>query len=88
MVISAAVGAVPLSLSGNAATKLAAPQHQRFIQQTALLQVRDQRGAGLIRVATARDAPRTQAGVMIPIGMEQLHKADATLHQRCSELAS
>ena len=63
------------------APELAAPEHDRVLQQAALLQVHDQRGGGLIGVAALQFQLRVQVAVLIPAGVHQLHKADAALDQ-------
>ena len=44
------VAAVGAALHHRRAAKLAAPDHQRVVEQAALLQILDQRGAGLVGV--------------------------------------
>jgi hypothetical protein len=77
MVVAAGFGAVPLALARDAAAELAAPDDEGVLEQSATFEILDERGAGLVGVATTRGAPGGEATVMIPVGMEELHEADA-----------
>ena len=65
----------------------AAPDDQRVVEQAALLQVFDQRGARLVGVATLDFELRVEIAVMVPAGVEALHEADAPLDQPPSHQA-
>ena len=81
MVVAPGFGAVPLALAGDAAAELAAPDDEGVLEQSAPFEILDERGAGLVGVATTRGAPGGEAAVMVPVGMEELHEADAALDQ-------
>src|ERR1051325_1495123 len=74
-VVAAAVGAV---VAGRAA-ELAAPDDERVLQQTALLEVGEQRGDGLVHCGTTRSEAAAQSLVMIPALMANLDEAHAGL---------
>ena len=78
MVIAAVVGRGQLALRIAGAAELAAPDHQRVVEQAALLQIGDQRGARLIGLAALPLMPRRQVVVLIPalvIELDELHAA-------------
>ena len=85
MVVAAGFGAVPLALARDAAAELAAPDDEGVLEQSATFEILDERGAGLVGVATTRGAPGGEAAVMIPVRMEELHEADAALDQATRE---
>ena len=59
MMVAAVIGRRQLALRIVGAAELAAPDDERVVEQPALLQVRDQRGAGLVGFAALRcDAVR------------------------------
>jgi hypothetical protein len=68
-------------LAHRSATKLTAPHHKRVVQQTALLQVADQRRSGLVNLARHLIERLAEVRVMVPIGVIELHEAHPALHQ-------
>ena len=64
------------------AAELAAPDHQRVVEQAALLQVLHQRGRRGWSVSLALDLElRGQVAVLVPAGVHELHEAHAALDQ-------
>ena len=61
------------------AAELRAEQHQRFVQQAALLQVRQEGSGRLIDRLTAVDEALVQVVVVVPAGLADLDEADAGL---------
>ena len=70
VMVAARLGAVPFSLTGHSTAELAAPNDQSVLEQAALFQVFHECGAGLIRIAATRGAPRGETAVMIPVGVK------------------
>src|SRR5262245_1319274 len=48
------------------ATELAAPDHKRVVKQTALLQIRDERGAGLVGFLALNGDALRQITMLVP----------------------
>ena len=76
------------------APEFAAPDHQRVIEQTALLQVSDQRRHRAVRLARAllqsggmNDVRVLADAVGVPTPVVQLHEADAAFEQAARERA-
>ena len=68
------------------ATEFAAPNHQRFFEQTALLQVPDQRRAGAVHVAALlrkliEQVVSRPGAVNVPAPVVELHVAHAAFYQ-------
>ena len=75
------------ALDHRRAAEFAAPDDDRVLQQAALLEIRDQRGAGLVGVeGVLLDAGR-QVAVLVPGFVEELHEADAALDEPPGEQA-
>ena len=74
-------------LAHRRAPEFAAPDDQRVVQQSALLQVADQRGRGLVDFASYLIERLAEVGVMVPIGVIELHEAHAALHQAARQQA-
>ena len=77
------VAAVSL-FAHRSAAELAAPDHQRFVEQPALLQITQQAGDRLIRPAAQLRVIRFDPFVSVPLAAAagiQLHEADAPLDQ-------
>ena len=78
-------------LAHRRAAELAAPDDERVVEQAALLQVVDQRGAGLVDVAALRRQMLLQvlgrAAVVVPVGVVELHEPHAALDQPAGEQA-
>ena len=87
MVAAVARGLGDVALHEDGAPELPAPEHDRIVQQAALLQVRHQGGGGLIRVAALQFQLRAQVAVLIPAGVHQLHEAHAALDQAARQQA-
>ena len=79
--ISSTFRTVPLPLSGDSASELAAPDDQRVVEQSSLFEILNQCCAGLIGVAATRRAPAAQPTVMIPVRVEELNKSNAAFGQ-------
>src|SRR2546428_3182169 len=56
--------------------KFATPDHERIVEQTALLQIFDQRRTGLVRILAIFAKIFGQIAMLVPRFMEQLHKSD------------
>ena len=76
---------VDVALAERSAAELAAPDDQRVVEQAALLQVFDQRGARLVGVAALDFKLRVEIAMMIPAGVEALHEADAALDSAAAD---
>src|SRR5437879_919937 len=59
-------------LAGGGAAELAAPDEQRVFEQPALLEIRDQRGDGLIDLLRVGFDAFLQAVMMVPVAVPQL----------------
>ena len=81
MMVAAVVGGREVALAIDRAAELAAPDHQRVVQQAALLEVLDQRGRGLVGVAALAANLLGQRGVLVPAHVEELDEAHAALGQ-------
>src|SRR5262245_14973694 len=72
-------------------TKFAAPDHDRIVQQAALLEILHEcrrRLIGLAANLVQRLAElRAFVAVMVPVGVKKLNETHATLHQPASEQA-
>ena len=82
------VAAVVAALDHRRAAELAAPDDQRVVEQAALLQVLDQRRAGLVGVARSsffRSAD--EVAVLVPRLVEDLHEPHAPLDQPAGQQA-
>ena len=78
MMIAAIVAA---ALHHRRAAKLAAPEHERVVEQAALFQIAHQRGAGLIGVLAVLGEVLLEIAVLVPGFVEQLHETHAALEQ-------
>ena len=76
---------VRAALDHRRAAELAAPQHQRVVQQAALLEIPDQRRARLVRILAVLLQAVDQVAVLVPGLVEQLDEAHAALHQAPGE---
>ena len=81
------VAAVGAALDHRRPAELAAPDHQRVVEQAALLQVLDQRRAGLVGVLAILLEIRHEVAVLVPRLVEQLDEPDAPLDQPAGEQA-
>ena len=83
--IAAIVVGGHLALAIRGAPELAAPDHQRVLEQPAALEIHHQRGGWLISLlALARDAAR-QSAVLIPTLMKELYEANAAFDEAARE---
>ena len=73
------VGHQALAVDG--APELPAPHHQRFVEQSALFEVPDQRCRGLVGIGALLGELVRQRAVLIPSAMKELDEAHAALHQ-------
>src|SRR5262249_48842398 len=81
MMVAAVVLARERALAVDRAAELAAPDHQRLVEQPALLEVGDQAVAGVIDIAALERQIARHIAVLIPAAMEDLHEATAALDQ-------
>src|SRR5688572_5298840 len=81
MMVAAIVLASEAALTVHGATKLAAPNDKRIVEQPALLQVEHQPRGGLIDVARHRLDALRQIAVMVPAAMIKLNEPHAPLSQ-------
>src|SRR3954468_16774051 len=87
MMVAAETGFGNIALAVSGAAEFAAPNDQRFVEQTALFQVFDERGAGFVGVFRLRFDAVGQAAVMIPVAMTELHEAHAAFGETAREQA-
>ena len=69
------------------AAEFAAPDHQRVVQQAALLQVLDQRRGGLVGDVAVLLELAIEVGVVVPTGVVQHDEAHAALHHAARQQA-
>ena len=62
-------------------SEFSAPNDKRFVQQSALAQIADEGGDGLVDLGDEGAVGAFDKVVRIPSGMEALHKANAFFHQ-------
>src|SRR2546421_5715976 len=65
----------------NGAAEFAAPDYERVVQEAALLEVLDQGGRGLVRVAALLGDVFRQVAVLVPTHVVELHEAHIALDQ-------
>src|SRR5579883_2314460 len=87
VVVAAVVGGRQLALAVIRPAELAAPEHQRVVEQAALLQVDDQRRAGLVGLAAEGADAAGQAAVVVPAGVIELDEPDVALGQPAGQQA-
>src|SRR5713226_4059136 len=75
------VAAVVATLHHGRASKLPAPDHQRILEQSALLQVPNESGGGLISILAVLLDVFDEVGVLIPCFMVKLDKSHPALHK-------
>src|SRR6185503_13346795 len=81
MMIAPVIVGGQLALAVDRPAELAAPHHQRVLQQPALLQILNQRGARLIGVAALPGYLLGQIVVLVPSTVEELDETHAALGQ-------
>src|SRR5437867_190495 len=69
------------------APELAAPNHQRMIEQPAALQIANQRSSGLVDLLADLIERLADIGVMVPVGMIKLHEPYTALDEARREQA-
>jgi hypothetical protein len=87
MMIAAKVVRLDVALAVGRAPEFAAPDDQRLIEQPALLEIGNERGAGLVGLLAFRAQTARKAAVMIPIAMAKLNEANAPLSESAREQA-
>ena len=85
--IAAVVGRRQLALRVAGAAELAAPDDQRVVEHAPALEIRHQRGAGLIGLAALPLDARRQVVVLIPALVIELDEPDAALRQPARQQA-
>ena len=81
VMVAAHAGVAERALAEHGAAELGGEDHQRVVQQAALLQVLHQRRGRLIDVAAlVRQLPR-DGDVLVPAAVEELHEPHAALEQ-------
>ena len=75
------------SLAVDGPAELAAPDHQRLVEQTALFQVLDEGGGGLVDVLALAADLRRQAAVLVPAAVHELDEPHAALDHPPGEQA-
>ena len=82
------VAAVVAALHHRRAAEFAAPNHQRVFEQAALLEILDERGAGLVGVRDSSWSDVSdQVAMLVPGFVVELHEAHAALDQPAGEQA-
>jgi len=76
---------VNLALRITGASEFAAPDHQGIVEHAALLEVLDQRGAGLVGLAGLDSDAGRQTAVLVPTLMVKLDETDAVLGQAAGQ---
>src|SRR6266853_652081 len=81
MMVAAIIFLGELALAINGAAKFTAPNHQRVLEQAALLEVLDEAVAALVNVLALRRKVARQVAMLVPAAMKDLHEAHAALDQ-------
>src|SRR5262249_44164474 len=79
VMVASVVVAGQLSLAVDRAAELAAPDHERVVEQAALLEIRDERVARLIDIAALVGQVGGEVQVLVPTAVENLHEAHVAL---------
>ena len=74
-----------VALRVRGAAKFAAPDHQRVLEQPALLEIGEQRGDRLVHRAAVCSERRGEVEVLVPVSVRDFHKAHAGLDQAPSQ---
>ena len=80
MMIAAVVVVSQHALGVDGAAEFSAPDHQRAVEQTPLLEIADQRGGRPIDLARDLLQGLSEVRVVIPVGVIELYKAHTALH--------
>jgi hypothetical protein len=78
MMVTAVVRFRELPLTINSSPELPSPNNQGLIEQTALLEVLDQRGRSLVRPFALEGKITRQVVVLVPASMVKLNKTDSS----------
>ena len=87
LVVMIAADGTLVALRHRRAAELAGPDDQRVVEHAALLEVGDQRRAGLVDFAGAQRQLFLQQAVMIPVAVVELDEAHAAFGQAAGEQA-
>ena len=79
------IASVVSALHHRGAAKFAAPDEERFIEQSALLEIEDEGGAGLVGVLRVLFHSVGEVAVLVPGLMEELDEADAPFDEAPGE---
>ena len=85
MMVAAVIIAGQFPLTVNSSTELSAPDDQRLIEHSSLLEIFNQGSRRLIRVFALTRNPLGKSAVLIPSAMIQLDKPHAALRQPASQ---
>ena len=88
VMVAAIVGPSEGALRIHGAAKLAGPHHQRVVKESALLEVRHERVAGLIGVEALEAMISGQVAVLIPAAMQDLYDPNIALGHASGEQAA
>src|SRR5207302_8128249 len=88
VVVAAVVGLRQPALRVDRAAELAAPQHERLVQQTALFQILHQVPRRLVHVAALAGQDARQVAVNVPAAVVDLHEACAALQEPAGQEAT
>src|SRR5262249_15236345 len=88
VMIAAVVVARQLALAVDRPAELAAPDHQRIVEQAALFQVGDEPVADLIDVAALGGQVASNVEMLVPAPVEDLHEAHVALDQAAGQEAA
>src|SRR5690349_12373441 len=79
MVAAPLLGFLELSLEEWSAAKFAAPDDERIVEETPLLQIPDEGGARGVGILALDFQLAIEVPVLIPAGVHELHETDAPL---------
>jgi hypothetical protein len=79
--VIATAGVIDASGGVRRTAKLTAPNDERLIEQTLLLQIGDERGGGLVHGLGGFADASDEVAVMVPATGFHLHKTHAALHK-------
>src|SRR5207245_4517513 len=88
MVIAAVIVLGKLALAVDRAAELAAPDHQRVVEQAALFEVGYEGIAGLVDVAALVGQVDGEVKMLVPAAVEDLDEAHAALGEAASQQAT
>src|SRR5688572_19016691 len=85
MMIPAITGIFNIALHISGAAELAPPDDQGFLEQSALFEIEDERGARLIDILALQRQMLSELSVLIPAAMIELNETNAALDQPARE---